>query len=109
MGGAAQIGLYNCYAFQPKTCVCAYVTGSSLGVTIIGFQLNSNVSGSTGLKIDAGSVATVLDSDFSTANTPLTNAGTYKNLNAGISTTITTGTLVGKTITVTAGQITNFA
>lgn len=121
--GSAQIGLYNCYGFQPKTAVCVYVTGSTLGVTVIGFQVNSNVSGTTGLKIDSGSQVTVLNSDFTGANTPLTNAGTYSNLSdsSGViqsaykSSDGTTGltqastAVLGKSITVKNGLVVAFA
>jgi hypothetical protein len=78
--GSAQVSLYDCYAFQPKTGNCVYVTGSSVGITVIGFQVNSNVSGTTGLKVDAGSSTTEINCNFSGANTPRTIAGSNLNL-----------------------------
>lgn len=72
---SGQIGIYNCYAFQSKTCIDVYVTGSSTGVTVIGFQDNSSVSGSTGIKIDAGSAATEIDNNYGAVATPRTIAG----------------------------------
>lgn len=70
---SSQIGLYNCYGFQAKTTVLLYATGSSTGITIIGFQENSTVSGSTSLKTDAGSQVSELDCSFTSAKS---NAGT---------------------------------
>lgn len=74
--GSSQIGIYNCYGFQAKSTIDVYVTGVSTGVTIVGFQDNSAVSGSTGLKIDAGSQVTQIDCDFSGAATQYTFATT---------------------------------
>ena len=121
--GSAQCSMISCYGFQGKTGNYVYATGSTPGLTIVGFQVNSNVSGTTGLKIDSGSDVTVINSDFSGANTPLTNAGTYSNLSAtGIiqaagykSSDGTAGltqastTTLGKSITVKNGLITAFA
>ncbi len=72
-----QIGLYNCYGFQSKTCVEIYVTGSSSGVTIIGYQSNSSISGSTGLKADSGCTVTDISCAFDTGT------ATPRNINAG--------------------------
>jgi pectate lyase-like protein len=74
-GGSSQIGLYQSYAYQSKTMVDVYVTGTSVGVTIVGFQDNSSVSGSTGLKVDAGSSATEIDNSWGGVATP-------RNINA---------------------------
>lgn len=61
---SSQIGIYNCYGFQSKTCIDIYVTGVSTGVTIVGFQDNSSISGSTGLKVDASSGVTEIDNSY---------------------------------------------
>lgn len=53
--GSEQVSLVSCYGFQSKTTNEIYVTGNSTGVNIIGYQSNSSISGSTGLKVDAGS------------------------------------------------------
>lgn len=74
--GSQQIGFYNCYGFQSKTCVEVYITGSSSGVTISGYQSNSSVSGSTGLKMDAGT------SVFETMCAWDTGMATPRNINA---------------------------
>ena len=62
--GSSQIGMYNCYGFQSKTCIDIYVTGVSTGVTVVGFQDNSSVSGSTGIKVDASSGVTEIDNNY---------------------------------------------
>lgn len=66
-GGSAQVGLYNCYGFQAKTSNLVYATGSSTGITVVGFQENSTVSGSTSLKVDAGSQVTEVDNGWTSA------------------------------------------
>lgn len=65
--GCSGVGLYNCYAFQAKTCIDVYVTASSIEVTLVGFNDNSTISGSTGLKIDGGSQVTEIDCNFDTS------------------------------------------
>jgi hypothetical protein len=81
--GSLQIGLYNCYGYQSKTCVEILVTGVSKGITIIGYQSNSSISGSTGLKVDAGSWATDIDCAFDTGT------ATPRNINAtGVNTSL---------------------
>lgn len=77
---SAQVGLYNCYCFQPKSTNCLYVTGASVGVTAVGFQVNSSVSGNTGILVDAGASITTIDTDVSGANTPtsINATGVYK-------------------------------
>jgi len=67
--GASQVGFYNCYAFQNDN-VAMHVTGSSVGVTIIGFQNNSDTSTSTtGLLVDAASQVTEIDNDWGAPDT----------------------------------------
>lgn len=75
VNASTQIGFYNCYAFQSKTCIDIYVTGTSTGITVVGFQDNSSVSGSTGLKVDAGSAVTEIDNGWGAVATP-------RNINA---------------------------
>jgi hypothetical protein len=70
LNAATQVGIYNNYGFQGKTGTYVYATGTSTGITIVGYQVNSNVSGTTGLAIDAGSSVTEIDCDFSGANAP---------------------------------------
>lgn len=53
--GSEQITLTSCYGFQSKSTIEVYVTGVSTGINIFGYQSNSSISGSTGLKVDAGS------------------------------------------------------
>lgn len=79
--GSSQIGIHNPYIYQSKTMIDVYVTGSSTGVTIIGAQDNSSISGSTGLKVDAGSSVTEIDNSWGTVATLRTNAGTDIILN----------------------------
>lgn len=74
--GSSGVGIYDCYSFQSKSAIDIYITGSSTGVTIIGHQDNSTVSGSTGLKIDGGSQATEIDCNWGTVATPHTLATT---------------------------------
>lgn len=78
--GSNQIGLYQCYGFQSKSTIDIYVTGSSTGVTIDGFQDNSSVSGSTGLKVDSGSQVVEMNCNYGAVTTPRTIAGTFSNL-----------------------------
>lgn len=66
------VGIYNCYSFQSKTCIDIWVTNTSTQVTIVGHSDNSTISGSTGLKIDAGSQATEIDCNWGTVATPHT-------------------------------------
>lgn len=75
---SAAIGLYNCFALQPKSAICVLVTGASVLVTIIGFFISTPLAGSTGLKIDAAAQATETDCNFSTSGiaTPYTFATT---------------------------------
>lgn len=65
------VGIYDCYSFQSKSSIDVWVTGGSTGVTVIGHQDNSTVSGSTGLKVDAAAQATMIDCNFAGAATPL--------------------------------------
>lgn len=58
---SGQVQIIGCYGFLGKSGVDIYVTGASTGVTVIGFQDNSAVSGGTGLKIDAGAQVTEID------------------------------------------------
>lgn len=74
--GSQQIGLYNCYGFQSKTCVEIYVTGASKGVAIIGYQSNSSISGSTALRMDANTSA------FEAANNFDAGVATVRTLDA---------------------------
>lgn len=55
--GSLGIGLYDCYVFQSKSTFEIYITGTSKGVTMFGYQSNSSVSGSTALKMDANTSA----------------------------------------------------
>lgn len=75
--GSNQIGLYNCYGFQSKSTVEIYVTGSSKGVTVVGYNSNSSISGSTGLKLDSGTQVTDINCSFDTGDV------TPRNINAG--------------------------
>lgn len=68
--GSAGIGLYNNYSFQSNNSIDVYVTGSSTGVTIIGHNDNSTISGSTGLKVDNGSQVTEIDTNWGGVATP---------------------------------------
>jgi hypothetical protein len=77
---SSQIGLYNCYGFQAKTTNLIYATGTSTGITVIGFQENSTISGSTSVKTDAGSQISELDCLFSSAKS---NAGTDTVIGTG--------------------------
>ena len=70
------VGIYNCYSFQSKSCIDIYVTAASTQVTIIGHSDNSTISGSTGLKIDAGAQATEIDCNWGAVATPHTLATT---------------------------------
>lgn len=88
--GSSQIGIYNCYGFQSKSTVDVLVTGTTTGVTIIGFQDNSTISGSTGIEVDAGSQATAIDCDVSGAATPLNIASTGALLTPGVTRTVAT-------------------
>jgi hypothetical protein len=54
--GSNQVTLTGCYAYQTKA-QSMWVTGTSLGIVLIGFEENSNI-GTTGLQIDTGSHAT---------------------------------------------------
>lgn len=74
------VGLFDCYSFQSKTAIDVYVTGTSVGVTLVGHQDNSSVSGSTGLKVDAGSSATEIDSNWGGVATPRTIAAGAFNI-----------------------------
>lgn len=69
---SSQVGLYSCYGFQSKSTVDILVTGASVGVTIIGFQDNSSVSGSTGLQVDALAQVTEIDNNYGAAATART-------------------------------------
>lgn len=80
---SSQIGIYGAYGYQGKSIVDVYVTGSSTGVFLQGFQDNSAISGGTGLKIDAGSSVTQVANSWGTVATPLTNAGTNMILDDG--------------------------
>lgn len=73
--GSSQIGIHNPYIYQSKTMIDVYVTGSSTGVTIIGAQDNSSISGSTGLKVDAGSSVSEIDNSWGAVATLRTIAG----------------------------------
>lgn len=77
---SAQVTLLSCYMFRPKSTKSLYVTGSSVGVTAIGFQVNSAVSGDVGFTVDAAAALTSIDSDVAGSSTPTTiNAtGIYK-------------------------------
>lgn len=77
---SGQVGIYNCYGFQSKTCIDVYVTGSS-NVTVVGFQDSGSISGSTGFKVDAGSSLTELDCNLGTVATPRTIAAGGFNMN----------------------------
>lgn len=67
--GSAQCQLYGCYGFQNDN-VAVLVTGSSIGITILGFQNNSDTGTSTvGLQVDAGSQVTELDNEWGGAST----------------------------------------
>lgn len=77
---SGQVGMYNCYGFQSKTCIDVYVTGSS-NATVIGFQDSGSISGSTGFKVDAGSSLTELDCNLGTVATPRTIAAGGFNMN----------------------------
>lgn len=84
INASTQVGIYNNYGFQGKTGTYIQATGTSTGVTVIGYQVNSNISGTTGLLVDAGSEVTDIDCDFAGANTP-------RNINAtGINTVLDT-------------------
>lgn len=80
---SATIGLFDCYMFQSKTCIDINIAGVSTPVHIQGFQDNSSVSGSTGLKIAASSVVTESDCLWGAVATPLTNSGTLTIVNDG--------------------------
>lgn len=80
-GGGSGIGLYDCYMFQSKTSIDVSVTGTTTGVHLFGFQDNSTISGSTGLKIASGSSVTECDSNWGAVGTPLNNSGTLVILN----------------------------
>lgn len=68
--GAANVVMTGCYAFQNDN-VAVLVTGTSLKVTINGFQNNSDTStATTGLQVDAGSEVTDIDCDWGTAPNP---------------------------------------
>lgn len=67
---SAQVSFYDCYMFQPKSTKSLYVTGASVGVTAIGFQVNSAVSGDVGFTVDAGASLTAIDCDVSGSTTP---------------------------------------
>jgi hypothetical protein len=71
--------LSGCYGFQSKSCIDVYVTGSSQA-TVVGFQDNSSISGSTGFKVDAGSSLTESDSNLGSVATPRTIAAGAFNL-----------------------------
>lgn len=81
---SSQVGLYNCYGFQSKSSVDVYVTGTSTGVSVIGFQDNSSISGSTGLKVDAGSSASEYDCSWGGVATPHNIATTGVWLTPGV-------------------------
>jgi len=66
---SAQVNLIGCYMFQPKSTKSVYVTGASVGVTLIGFQVNSAVSGDVGITLDAGTSLTNIDSDIAGSST----------------------------------------
>lgn len=115
---SSQIGIFNAYAFQSKTCIDVYITGSSTGITVIGFQDNSSISGSTGIKIDAASAATEIDNNYGGVATPrtiavgafdqlITDASSNMSLAAGLTITahnITTDTTTGMKIGTATGQ-----
>lgn len=67
---SANVSIISCYGFQSKSTIDIYVTGTSTGVTIIGFEDNSSVSGSTGIKLDSGAQATAIDVNVAGAATP---------------------------------------
>lgn len=96
-----QIKSTSCYSFQPKSTVSFYVTGTSTGIFVDTFQVNSSVSGDTGLKVDAGSQVTEIACDFSAATTPRTIATTGIDLRPA-ETRVTT-TTTATTITPNAG------
>lgn len=78
-GSSSGIGIYDSYMFQSKSTIDVYVTGGATA-HVIGFRDSSSVSGSTGLKIDSGSIVTEIDCDYGNVNTPLTNAGVLNEL-----------------------------
>lgn len=60
--GSSQVGIYNQLSYaNPERGI--YVTGSSTGVTVIGYRDSSPVLGgsATSIKVDSGSKATVID------------------------------------------------
>lgn len=68
--GAGNCAMYNSYGYGNDDIAC-YITGSSYGITLIGFQNNSDKSTvTTGLKVDAGSTVTTIDCGFDEADTP---------------------------------------
>lgn len=98
------VGIYDCYMFQSKTCIDINVSGASTNVHVQGFQDNSSVSGSTGLKIAASSVVTISDVGWGAVATQLNNSGTLTILNDGTGKMTVPGiaTLAGGINTVTA-------
>lgn len=94
--GSHQVGILNSYFYQSKSTKEILVTGNSSGVTLIGNQSNSSVSGSTGLQVDSGSQATVIDCNFNSVATPQTISGTLKTITDGTVTSVSgTGTVSG--------------
>lgn len=82
--GSSQIGLYNAYIFQSKSTVEVLATGTSTGITLVGVQSNSSVSGSTGLKVDAGSQVTEIDCNWGSVATVKNINGTGVNKQPGV-------------------------
>jgi hypothetical protein len=80
-GASSSVGLYQPYVYLSKSTILYYVTGSSIGVHLDAPQDNSSVSGSTGLKVDAGSVVAITNPQWQTVATTVTNAGTLTTLN----------------------------
>lgn len=62
--GTLGTGLYGCYGFQSKSSKEIYITGTSKGVNIFGYQSNSSISGSTALVMDASTSAQESQNNF---------------------------------------------
>lgn len=68
--GCTQCQLIGCFAYQNDN-VAVQVTGSSVGITIIGFLNSTDTStATTGLLIDSGCSVTDIDSNWGTAPNP---------------------------------------
>src|SRR3569623_1756330 len=91
----SETAMYNCYGFQTKSTKEVWATGSSTGITIIGYQSNSSVSGATGLTVDAAAQVTEIDCSFASAATAYSINGTgvwYKPGHTRLGTTASTAT-----------------